>query len=219
MLQTRKEIIFFILSGVFITSAIVAELISGKLVHTPLFPVIAGLLPWPIVFLITDTLNEFYGKTAVKRLSWICMGLIGFAFLILILAVQLPTEKGSYLAHSEFQKVFGGALPIILGSITAFIVSQLLDVYLFGFFKKLTNGKYIWLRATGSTAISQLFDSYIVLIIGFWIPGNYTLGEVAILGITGYSMKLILAVLLTPFIYALHGIIRKLLMQENKITS
>ncbi|MFN6074515.1 MAG: queuosine precursor transporter, partial [Fluviicola sp.] len=118
-----------------------------------------------------------------------------------------------------FQKVFGGALPIILGSITAFIVSQLLDVYLFGFFKKLTNGKYIWLRATGSTAISQLFDSYIVLIIGFWIPGNYTLCEIAILGITGYSMKLILAVLLTPFIYALHAIIRKLLKQENETIS
>ncbi|MFN5984377.1 MAG: VUT family protein, partial [Fluviicola sp.] len=81
------------------------------------------------------------------------------------------------------------------------------------------NGKYIWLRATGSTAISQLFDSYIVLIIGFWIPGNYTLCEIAILGITGYSMKLILAVLLTPFIYALHAIIRKLLKQENETIS
>lgn len=217
MLQTRKELIFFILSGLFITCALIAELISGKLVQTPFFPVIAGLLPWPIVFLLTDTLNEFYGQKAVKKLSWICMALIAFAFLLLFCAVQLPVAKGSFLSQSEFQKAFGGVLPIMIGSIIAFILSQLLDVYLFGVFKNLTKGKFIWLRATGSTAISQLLDTFTVLLIGFWLPGKYTISEIGILGISGYSMKLILAIFLTPFIYLLHAFIRKLLKIEKLV--
>ncbi len=195
-----------VMAGIFITSAIVAELISCKLVDMGpyLAPMIAGIVPWPIVFLLTDVMNEYFGKKAVRRLSWITVSLIGFCFLLVFIAVKLPVAEGSWLSDTEFQKAFGGSLWIMVGSITAFIVSQLLDVQLFVLFNKLTNGKMIWLRSTGSTAVSQLVDSYTVLFIGFWLPGVLPLKMVLILGITGYATKLVIAVALTPLVYLMH---------------
>lgn len=218
MLQTRKEIVFLVMAGIFITSAIVAEVISCKTVETGIYPIIAGIVPWPVVFLLTDVMNEYFGKQAVRRLSWITVGLIAFCFVIMYVAVELPTAEGSYLSDAEFRKAFGGSLPIMIGSICAFILSQLLDVYLFGFFNKLTKGKQIWLRSTGSTVISQLVDSYTVLIIGFWIPGVFTFDQILLFGITGYAMKLIIAVALTPLIYVMHFLAKKILGTTPKVS-
>jgi uncharacterized integral membrane protein (TIGR00697 family) len=211
MLNSKKQIIFTIFAGIFITSAIVAELISAKSVPTPLSPIIAGIIPWPIVFLLTDVMNEYFGKKTVKRLSYITAGLIAFCFLLVFIAVEMPTDANSYLSDSEFRKAFGGSLPIMIGSITAFLVSQLLDVQLFGVFNKLTNGRMIWLRSTGSTVISQLIDGFIVLFIGFWLPGVYTFQEILVFWISGYSVKLIIAVLLTPFVYLMHALAKRIL--------
>jgi uncharacterized integral membrane protein (TIGR00697 family) len=211
MLNSKKQIIFTIFAGIFITSAIVAELISAKSVPTPLSPIIAGIIPWPIVFLLTDVMNEYFGKKTVKRLSYITAGLIAFCFLLVFIAVEMPTDANSYLSDSEFRKAFGGSLPIMIGSITAFLVSQLLDVQLFGVFNKLTNGRMIWLRSTGSTVISQLIDGFIVLFIGFWLPGVYSFQEILVFWISGYSVKLIIAVLLTPFVYLMHALAKRIL--------
>jgi uncharacterized integral membrane protein (TIGR00697 family) len=211
MLNSKKQIIFTIFAGIFITSAIVAELISAKSVPTPLSPIIAGIIPWPIVFLLTDVMNEYFGKKTVKRLSYITAGLIAFCFLLVFIAVEMPTDANSYLSDSEFRKAFGGSLPIMVGSITAFLVSQLVDVQLFGIFNKLTNGRMIWLRSTGSTVISQLIDGFIVLFIGFWLPGVYSFQEILVFWISGYSVKLIIAVLLTPFVYLMHALAKRIL--------
>lgn len=211
MLNSKKQIIFTIFAGVFITSAIVAELISAKSVPTPLSPIIAGIIPWPIVFLLTDVMNEYFGKETVKRLSYITAGLIAFCFLLVYIAVEMPTDANSYLSDSEFRKAFGGSLPIMIGSITAFLVSQLVDVQLFGVFNKLTKGRMIWLRSTGSTVISQLIDGFIVLFIGFWLPGVYSFQEILVFWISGYSVKLIIAVLLTPFVYLMHALAKRIL--------
>lgn len=211
MLNSKKQIIFTIFAGIFITSAIVAELISAKSVPTPLSPIIAGIIPWPIVFLLTDVMNDYFGKETVKRLSYITAGLIAFCFLLVYIAVEVPTDAKSYLSDSEFRKAFGGSLPIMIGSITAFLVSQLVDVQLFGVFNKLTNGRMIWLRSTGSTVISQLIDGFIVLFIGFWLPGVYSFQEILVFWISGYSVKLIIAVLLTPFVYLMHALAKRIL--------
>lgn len=210
MLKTRKEIVFVVLAGIFITSAIVAELISCKQVDIGLYPIIAGIVPWPIVFLLTDVMNEFYGKQAVRRLSFITCGLIAFCFLLVYVAVILPTDSGSYATEQEFNKLFGGSLPIMIGSITAFIISQMIDVRLFWFFRKLTGEKYIWLRSTGSTVVSQFADSFIVLFIGFYLPGNKTFDQIMFLCVTGYLTKLVIAVCLTPLIYVVRGGMRSL---------
>lgn len=211
MLNSKKQIVFTVFAGIFITSAIVAELISAKSVHTPLSPIIAGIIPWPIVFLLTDVMNDYFGKETVKRLSYITAGLIAFCFLLVYIAVEMPTDANSYLSDSEFRKAFGGSLPIMIGSITAFLVSQLVDVQLFGVFNKLTNGRMIWLRSTGSTVISQLIDGFIVLFIGFWLPGVYSFQEILVFWIAGYSVKLIIAVLLTPFVYLMHALAKRIL--------
>ncbi len=215
MLQTRKEIIFMSMAGIFITSAIVAELISCKQVDIGLYPIIAGIVPWPVVFLLTDVMNEYFGKKAIQRLSWITCGMIIFCFLIVYVAVELPTAEKSFATDAEFSKLFGGSLPIMIGSIVAFIVSQMVDVWAFWFMRKLTGERYIWLRSTGSTLFSQLVDSYLVLLIGFWLPGTFTMQEILFLGITGYATKIAIAILLTPMIYLVRSIIRGMLGNEE----
>ncbi|TSJ45788.1 queuosine precursor transporter [Fluviicola chungangensis] len=218
MLRTRKELAFMVMAGIFITSAIVAELISAKLVYMGpyLAPMIAGIVPWPIVFLLTDVMNEYFGKQAIRRLSWITTCLIAFCFLIVFIAVHLPTAEGSWLSDQEFAKAFGGSLWIMVGSITAFLVSQLLDVQLFHFFSKLTKGKMIWLRSTGSTVVSQLVDSFIVAIIGLYLSGAYPLKLVLVLAITGYLTKLVIAVCLTPLIYVMHYLAKRILGERGE---
>jgi uncharacterized integral membrane protein (TIGR00697 family) len=219
MLTNRREIAFMVMAGIFITSAIVAELISCKIVDIGIYPIIAGIVPWPIVFLLTDVMNDYFGKKAVKRLSWITCGLIAFCFLIVFIAVKLPTAAGSPVTSEQFNLIFSGSLPIMIGSITAFILSQLLDVRLFELFNRLTKGKMIWLRSTGSTVVSQLVDSYTVLLIGFLLPGAITFEQFLLFGITGYVTKLVIAVLLTPFVYVMHAIAKPLLGEKHTAIS
>ena len=208
-----------VMAGIFITSAIVAELISCKLVYMgPYLPsIIAGIVPWPVVFLLTDVMNEYFGKQAVRRLSWITAGLIAFCFILVLLSVYLPTDKESPLSDAEFRKAFQGPLFIMVGSITAFIVSQMLDVRLFHFFNRRTKGKMIWLRSTGSTVVSQLADSYIVAFIGLYLSGFMTFEVAMNKAIKGYLTKMVFAGALTPFVYLMHYLARKILGEKPKI--
>lgn len=223
--EERKRWLFIFLTGLFITNAITAELISNKLIEIPLefdwgnskfgpFVTIVGVLPWPIVFLLTDLLNEFYGNKAVRRISWITAILIGYCFIIVSLALVLPAKEipGSNLAtDKEFSKVFGQAQMVIIGSIAAFLFSQLMDILLFHAIKKRTGNKYIWLRSTGSTVISQFVDTVLVLYIGFVLPGNLEWSDFLEIAPTNYFLKLIIAVALTPLIYLGHYGVRKYL--------
>ena len=211
MLATRKELVFFGMAGIFITNAIVAELISAKEVDIGLFPIIAGIVPWPVVFLLTDVMNEYYGKQAVQRLSWITALCISFCFLVVFVVVQLPFSPTSWAKEEEFNKIFAGSLWIMLGSVVAFLVSQFVDIKMFWLMRKITGGKWIWLRSTGSTVVSQLVDSFLVLFIGFYLPGKKSISDVLYYGFTGYFTKLIIAVLLTPMIYLMHFLVKRLL--------
>ena len=223
-LKDRYLWLFVFLSGLFITNAITAELISNKLIEIPQlnlfgftlgpFTTIVGILPWPIVFLITDLLNEFYGKSVVKRLSWITAALIFYCFIIVGFSLKIPAKEieGSLLAdNASYNLVFGQAQMVIVGSIVAFLFSQLLDAYLFSWIKSKTGDRYIWLRSTGSTVFSQIIDTYIVLYIGFVLPGSLSFEEFFKIAPTNYVLKLLIAVLLTPFIYIGHAAIRSYL--------
>lgn len=210
MLKTKKEIVYVVLAGVFITNAVVAELIGGKLIYVGDALMSVGILPWPVVFIVTDLINEYFGKKGVQRLSFITAGLIAYAFFLLYIGMLIPAAKGkNFITDSQFNAVFGQSMWIIVGSITAFLVSQLIDVTFFNYFKNKTGSKMIWLRTTGSTVISQFFDSFIVLGIAFWMTGKMTTDEYIKSGLTGYSVKLIIAVALTPVIYLGHYIIGK----------
>jgi queuosine precursor transporter len=215
MFKTKKEFIFVILAGIFITNAVVAELIGGKLIQIGPFVMSIGILPWPIVFLTTDLINEYFGEKGVRKLSFITAGLIAYAFIVLLMAMNVPAAKGiSPVNDEQFQAVFGQSMWIIVGSIVAFLVSQLIDVSVFWFFKNKTGDRKIWLRTTGSTIVSQLFDSFIVLGIAFWLPGKINFETFITSALTGYTFKLIIAILLTPLIYLGHHWIKKHIKEE-----
>lgn len=221
----RRLWLFIFLVGLFVTNAITAELISNKLIQIPIsfnffgsqfgpFTTIIGILPWPVVFIITDLLNEFYGFKAVKRVSWITSILIAYCFIIVGLSLSIPAVeiKGSKLATNEsYNLVFGQAQMVIVGSIAAFLISQLLDAYLFNWIKKKTGNKFIWLRSTGSTLFSQLVDTYVVLYIGFVLPGSLTMRDFLAIAPTNYSLKILIAISLTPLIYLGHFLVKKYL--------
>ena len=210
MFQTKKNLIFIILAGIFITNAIVAELIGGKLISIGPFVMSMGIVPWPIVFTTTDLINEYFGEKGVRKLSIITAFLIGYAFIILFIAILIPAAKGiSPVSDEEFLAVFGQSMWIIVGSIIAFLVSQFIDVSLFHYLKSKTGSKMIWLRSTGSTVVSQFFDSFIVLGIAFWLPGKINFLTFITSAFTGYFFKLILAIVLTPAIYIGHHFIDK----------
>ena len=210
MFQSRKDIVYVILAGIFITNAVVAELIGGKLIHVGSAVMSIGILPWPIVFVTTDLINEYFGEKGVRKLSLITASLIAYTFIILFFAMKIPAVNGKGLVSDlQFNGVFGQSMWIIVGSLIAFVVSQLIDVTLFHFVKNKTGDKMIWLRSTGSTVISQLFDSFIVAGIAFWLPGKMTTQVFILSALTGYFVKLIIAVLMTPMIYLGHSLIDK----------
>ena len=209
MFKSRKDTVYVILAGIFITNAVVAELIGGKLIDVGPAVMSIGILPWPIVFVTTDLINEYFGEKGVRRLSVITASLIAYTFFVLYFAMKIPSTGISSVSTSQFNAVFGQSQLIIVGSIIAFLVSQLIDVSIFHFFKRRTGDKMIWLRSTGSTVISQLFDSFIVLGIAFWLPGIMDTKTFFLSAMTGYTVKLVIAVLMTPLIYLGHSMIEK----------
>lgn len=216
MFQSKRDIIYVVLAGIFITNAVVAELIGGKLIDVGPAVMSIGILPWPIVFITTDLINEYFGIKGVRKLSIITACLIAYTFIVLFFAMKIPSSGISTVSTSQFNAVFGQSQLIIVGSITAFLLSQLIDVSIFNFLKNKTGKKMIWLRSTGSTVISQLFDSFIVLGIAFWLPGIMDTKTFLLSAMTGYSVKLVLAVLMTPLIYVGHGLIDKYIAKDGK---
>lgn len=211
MKLTKKQTVFVLLGGIFITNAILGELIGGKLINIGPFLMSVGILPWPIVFVATDLINEYFGKEGVKKLTFLTTALVVYSFVILFGAMVIPAASASVVTNEAFTQVFGQSMWIIVASVIAFVCSQLLDASLFTFFKNKTGDKMIWLRSTGSTVISQLFDSFIVSGIAFWLTGKLGFQDYVNMAVTGYSFKLMVAICLTPLIYLGHAVISKYL--------
>ncbi len=217
--SNRKDLVFLILAGFFVTNTIVAELIGGKLVQFfGLFTQSLGIILWPVVFVLTDLINEHYGKQGVRKLTYITVGLIIYTFLLLSAGIKLPAVSFSPVDDDTFSRVFGQSQWIIVGSVIAFLLAQLMDVYVFWLFRKRTGNRMIWLRATGSTAVSQLIDTFVVQFIAFVVPGKWAFTEFLENASYGYIFKLLVAVALIPFIYLGHFLINNFLREnENKV--
>ena len=226
----KKHRLFLILGGFFITNTLVAEFIGIKIFSlektlglTPLdlklfgveglgFSLTAGVMLWPVVFVMTDIINEYYGKKGVRLLSNMAVVLILYAFLMVLISINLmPNDWWQFQSglHPDpdqslsdmdlaFRRVFGQGLWIIVGSLVAFLVGQIIDVFIFHGIKKITGEKKVWLRATGSTLVSQFIDSYVVLIIAFYVGSDWDLVRVLAIGTVNYIYKFSLALLLTP---------------------
>jgi len=215
MFNNKKELIFIALAMFFAADAITAELIGGKLINVFGFTLSIGVIPWPVVFIASDVINEFYGKVGVRRLSFITAGLIGYAYLVLWAAMSIPASPISPISDSVFINVFGQSAWLILGSLAGFVISQLVDNGVFWMLRKRTGHSMIWLRSTGSTVVSQLVDTVVVLGIGFYLQGKLTTGQYLHLIVNQYSFKLIVAIAATPLIYVGHNVIVKILGHDE----
>lgn len=219
--MTRANVVFLVLGGFFITNAIVAEMIGSKLIYVgppdwklgPFgpFAMSVGIIPWPVVFLTTDLVNEYFGRRGVRRLTLLTVVLIAYAYLLLFLTMQVPATSFSGVDDASYNKVFGQSRWIIVGSITAFMISQLVDVLVFHTLRHRTGSGLLWLRATGSTIVSQCIDSIVVLWIGLAIPLRWDFAQYVNVAIPNYLVKLGIAVCATPIIYAGHWAVERYL--------
>lgn len=242
ILKDRPTKLFVIFSCFFVANALIAECIGGKIfslekllglpVHTFTlfgqsglsFNLTCGVLLWPLEFVMTDIVNEYYGPRAVRRISYTAVALISYAFVMFYLAMEVPpadfwigsrADAGIPNMQSAFSGIFGQGMWIIVGSLTAFLVSQIVDVTVFHRIKKRTGEKHIWLRATGSTVISQFVDSFIVLYIAFKLGNNWTWQQVLAICVVNYIYKFTMAIVLTPLIYLLERRIEGYLGRET----
>jgi hypothetical protein len=225
--ESKRNFIYLILTAFFITNAILGELIGGKLFFIPLdLPLVGkpaasiGVIPWPIVLITTDLMNEYFGKEGVKKITWMTVAMISYCFVILYVAVLVPAADFSPVNDENFRIVFGQSLWIIVGSIIAFALSQLIDVTVFWLVRAKTGARFLWLRTTGSTIVSQMVDSLAIIGIAFWLPGKISSSEFFNVALTNYSYKLLIAIGLTPVIYIVHNLIDRYLGRDaNQLIS
>jgi uncharacterized integral membrane protein (TIGR00697 family) len=242
ILEQKRNKLFIVLAGIFLTNAIVAELIGVKIfsgeqtigLHPANlnilgfvmdFNLTAGAVIWPVVFITSDLINEYFGKPGVKRISYLAAGFIAYSFLVIYLTMKLPPARwwmdanntdssGNYFDMDfAFNKILGQGQRIIVASLAAFLMGQLVDVFVFQKLRKITGSKMLWLRATGSTVISQFIDSFVVLYLAF--SGIFSNQQILAIGITNYLYKFTVAILLTPLIYGGHYVIDRYLGKEN----
>lgn len=206
-LTTRRDLVYTLLAGVFVTNAILGEILGVKLIAVGDYVMPLGILPWPIVFIVTDLVNEYFGRNGVRRLTLMTAGLIAYMFVMIFAAMLIPAVSFSPVNDTMFQAVFGQSLWIIVGSLTAFLISQLVDVFIFWFVRQRTGGKRLWLRATGSTLVSQLIDTFVIQGIAFWLPGKLATSQFLSVAMTSYTYKIVIALATTPAIYLAHAAI------------
>lgn len=229
----KRNNLYVVLSGIFIVNALVAELAGSKIFSLerlfglpPLHMAVAGgtldlnlsvgVIIWPFVFVFSDIINEYFGKDGVRRISFFTAILLAYSFVIIFIGTHLPPAQfwlnlnhtdpsgASFNIDYAYSAIFRQSLGIIVGSLTAFLVSQMIDVYSFVYIKAVTGHKMLWLRATGSTIISQLFDSFVILFIAFYVLGNWSFRDIISVGIVQYTYKVLLAIVFTPLIYVVH---------------
>ena len=236
IVKDKPTKLFIFMAAFFVANALIAECIGGKIFSLEKligiapanltlfgekglsFNLTCGVLLWPLEFIMTDIVNEYYGPKAVRRISWIAVSLISYGFIVFYIAMSMPPADFYISSGAEnhvpnmndaFNSIFGQGMWIILGSITAFLVSQLVDVTIFHKIKRMTGEKQVWLRATGSTLVSQLVDSFVVIFIAFKIGKGWSWPQVISIALLGYSYKALMAIILTPVIYFVEKIIER----------
>jgi uncharacterized integral membrane protein (TIGR00697 family) len=215
-LDGRAKLYVF-LSVLFVTSLVVGDLLGGKLVEVNLFgwplAMPAGMIAFPVTFLLTDLVNEFYGRRAARFLTLVGFVMAVYTILLVNWAVALPRHTWTGDAfQASYRQIFGSSQRVLIASVTAYLVGQFLDIAVFHLLKVATKGRFLWLRATGSTVVSQFVDTIVVQALAF--GSMLTLSNVFKVIFTAYILKLIIAILLTPLIYAGHAMVERWLGLE-----
>jgi len=238
LVKNKAVRLFLFLGGFFVTNALVAEFIGVKIFaledtlgwesfnwnlfgETGSLSFTAGVLLWPVVFIMTDVINEYFGQRGVRFLSFLTTGLIIYAFFMVFFAILLVpaewwvginAENGIPDMQIAFSRIFGQSNWIIVGSLVAFLIGQVVDAFVFYRVRKAMGEKQIWLRATLSTLVSQFIDSYVVLYIAFVLgPNPWPMPRFWAIGTVNYGYKVLMAFLLIPFLYLMQYLIDRYL--------
>jgi uncharacterized integral membrane protein (TIGR00697 family) len=199
--------LYVVLCGIFVTCLLLGDITGGKAFATPVGPVSVGLLLFPVTFLLTDVINDFYGKRGAQFVTLLGAAMATLAYVSLVTTTALPIDPDSYFHQDEFAKVLGGSANLFIASIIAYLLGQFLDIYVFQFWKRITESRHLWLRATGSTVLSQMVDTMTINVIFWGGVAAKTPGWIGAKIVREYVIKLVIAVALTPAIYAVHGAI------------
>ncbi|MGI9175734.1 MAG: queuosine precursor transporter [Rhodothermales bacterium] len=215
---SRPQKLYVVCTAVFLTALVIAEATASKFFTAFSLPftltifgvafdevvMTAGVIAFPITFIVTDLLNEYYGRPGIRFVTFVGMAMIVFEFVLLQVAIGVPTASISPVPDEAFSTVFGATGRVILGSLVAYLVGQLADIALFHWLREKTQGRYLWLRATGSTFGSQFLDTLIVLTVAF--AGQLAFQEILAITLFNYTYKFIIAIVITPLIYLAHWV-------------
>lgn len=211
--QKEAESLYLILAGIFIASLVSCNLIFQKFfTWSPFglytFEISVGILPYPITFLVTDIISEVYGLKRANRV--VMVGLIASIFILGVVTVAdlAPATDWSPVSDAQFSNVFGLTGVSVGASMAAYLAAQFIDIRIFHFWKRLTNGKHLWIRNNFSTMTSQLVDTAVV--VGLLCSvGAIDWNKFGVLVFSGWLFKAIVAAFDTPFLYLSTWAIRK----------
>ena len=203
----RKERFFVLLTALFVAALITGDFVGGKFFVVFGHTFSAGIVPFPLTFVLTDLVNEFYGTHGAKRITMAGLLAAVFTWAVITLALHLPTSPESPISDAVFKSAFGTSARLYVASLTAYIIGQLLDISIFHALRRLTGHRMLWLRSTGSTVLSQVVDSIAVSFV--FLVGSRPLDYIVNNALHNYLGKLAMAILLTPLIYAGHGLFHR----------
>jgi len=213
---SASEKLFVYLCAVFVACLLLGDVIGGKIIRTPFGPISVGIIPFPVTFLLTDITNDFYGRRGAHFLTLLGFFMAVLAWVLLQLTTLMPVDTSTYFTQVEYAKVFGGSAQLFVASMIAYLIGQFLDIRVFHFWKALTQSRHLWLRSTGSTIVSQAIDTITINIIFGRVTAGWAWGFIGAKIGREYVIKFLVAVGLTPAIYALHeAIVRGLRIEPE----
>ncbi|MDP9149490.1 MAG: queuosine precursor transporter [Myxococcota bacterium] len=197
--------LFVYLCAVFVACLLLGDITGGKVMRTAFGPISVGIIPFPVTFLLTDIVNDFYGRRGARFLTLLGFSMALLAWALLQITTLIPADDSTYFTQAEYAKVFGGSAQLFVASMAAYLVGQFLDIYVFHLWKALTRSRHLWLRSTGSTIFSQAVDTVTINVIFGRVTAGWAWGFIGAKMGREYVIKFVVAVALTPAIYALHG--------------
>ncbi|MGH7133024.1 MAG: queuosine precursor transporter [Phycisphaerales bacterium] len=220
--MTNAQWVYLVLSAIFISSLLIADIIGVRLFKLNIFgwnvEHTCGMLTFPVTFLLTDLVNEYFGQKAARRLVWLGLAMGMFVFIVVNVSLAMPhLDKPYNVSEDAYGSIFANSRIMYIASLSAYLVGSFSDILIFAWIKRLTGGKMVWLRATGSTIISQVIDSFVVTWLAFSVGRHLfpsagaepmTMPDVLRTAATGYTLKFVLAIGITPLIYLGRYIIR-----------
>jgi queuosine precursor transporter len=213
----RRERVYVLLTAMFVAALIAGDFIGGKFFSLAGRTFSAGIIPFPLTFVLTDVINEFYGKDGARRLTYVGLAAAVFVWLVITLALALPTSTESPITDQVFRSAFGTSARLYVASLSAYVIGQLLDISIFGVLRRASGERLLWLRSTGSTVLSQAIDSLSVSFV--FLVGTRPFSFIVSNAANNYVGKLVMAVLLTPLIYLGHSVLHRYLGQREAVVA